>query len=265
MISALKLTIVGTLLSLGWSLAANERRPWEVLRFLQQSSKFVSLPFVGRRSASREMLVAPGQVLWRAGDASNVFTMAPLGTCVRLHTANSCLICEGILPHILCPLEYPLSDDVVMGGASASTFDRNSGTWAGTVTDANNGGFIGIRNTPSVDWNLRDCKGLEWKVKLIAPSQGVQRFKFVLRDSTDFNGITWTTSVDLQPGLNTVKIDFTKQVPALYARTVSGKSFDRTSIAGVQLSYSKFEYDGVMNPTFALGDVRLQLLELRAY
>lgn len=208
---------------------AAERKPWDGFRFLQQSSKFVTLPFAPKQQKT----VSPNSVLWRAGDtASNSFDMAPL-------------------------------DDVVMGGASASTFDGNTGTWSGTVTDANSGGFIGIRSSPAFVWDMQTCKGLEWKVKLIAPSAG--RFKFVLRDSTDFNGITWTTSVDLKSGMNTVKIDFDKQIPALFARTVPNQTFRKNNVVGVQVSYSKFEYDGDLNPNFALGDVKLQLLELRAY
>jgi len=214
-----------------WGLAA-ERRPWEVLRFVQQSSKFVTLPFLGGRA--KEKRVGPGDELWTAGDRSNSFTMAPL-------------------------------DDVVMGGASASTFDSNTGTWSGSVTDANNGGFIGIRSTPGFLWDCSACKGLEWKVKLGGEGSGVKRVKFVLRDSTEFNGITWTTSVDLKPGMNTVKIPFDKQVPALFARTVPNQTFRKDNIVAVQVSYSKFEYDGDMNPKFSLGDVKLQLLELRAY
>jgi hypothetical protein len=152
-----------------------------------------------------------------------------------------------------------------MGGASASTFDTSSGIWSGTVTDANSGGFIGLRSSPSLAWNMRTCKGLEWKVKLNSPVKQVRRFKFVLRDSTDFNGITWTTSVDLKPGVNTVRIDFAKQVPALFARTVTCKTFQKETVAGVQIAYSKFEYDGALNPKFTLGNIELQLLELRAY
>jgi len=210
---------------------AAERRPWEALRFLQQSSKFVSLPFLG--GTAEEKSVRAGETLWTAGDASNSFTMAPL-------------------------------DDVVMGGASASTFDSNTGTWSGTVTDANNGGFIGIRSTPGFQWDCTSCKGLEWKLKLGGEAKGVKRFKFVLRDSSEFNGITWTTSVDLKPGMNTVKMPFDKQVPALFARTVPDQTFQKDNVVAVQVSFSKFEYDGDMNPKFSLGDIKLQLLELRA-
>ena len=235
---------------------AAERRPWEVLRFVQQSSKFVQFPFLpGSRRASSTQVVRPGATLWTARSRSSTggvvgtnlpvsFTMAPL-------------------------------DDVVMGGASASTFDDATGTWSGTVTDANNGGFIGIRSTPAFLWDCSKCRGLEWKVKLLlneadesssSKRRQSRRFKFVLRDSTEFNGITWTTSVDLAPGsVQTVKIPFNRQVPALFARKVPNQTFRKDNIVSVQVAYSKFEYDGDLNPNFSLGNVKLQLLELRAY
>ena len=223
-----------------WGLAA-ERRPWEVLRFVQQSSKFVSLPFLG--GTAQEKKVRPGDKLWSAaGDLDNSFTMAPL-------------------------------DDVVMGGASASSFDRNTGTWSGSVTDANNGGFIGIRSTPGFQWDCSACQGLEWKLKLVGAGEGasgggggIKRFKFVLRDTTDFNGITWSSSVDVKPGReSTVKIPFDKLIPARFARIIPDETFRKDNVVGVQLAFSKFEYDGDLNPNFSLGDVKVQLLELRAY
>jgi hypothetical protein len=222
-----------------------ERRPWDVFRFARQSSKFVNLPFLPSSGTSNvPQTIRPGQVLWQAvvDDSSplqkNTFTMAPL-------------------------------DDVVMGGASESTFDANTGVWSGVVTDANNGGFIGIRSTPAFVWDMSNCQGLEWKVKLVNNKNSRQRrrrFKFVVRDSRDFNGITWSTSVDLQPGMvQTVRIRWDRQIPALFARTVPDQTFRKNNVVSVQIAYSKFEYDGKLNPNFELGNVQLQLLELRAF
>jgi outer membrane lipoprotein SlyB len=238
-------------LVIGSFAADSSRRPWEVFRFLKQSSQFVTVPFVPRSTKMDQRTIRPGDVLWRAVGSSssgnnsrdenkNVFTMGPL-------------------------------DDVVMGGASSSTFDGATGTWSGSVTDANNGGFIGIRSTPGFEWDMTKCKGLEWKVRLVEPSSSSQqqqqrRFKFVVRDSAEFNGITWTTSKDLNPtGVNTVRIDFNQQIPALFAKTVPNQTFKKNNVVAVQIAYSKFEYDGKLNPKFSLGDMRLQLLELRAY
>lgn len=209
---------------------AAERKPWDAIRFVQQSIKFVTVPFVSGNTSSRN--VKKGDVLWKVEDnLRNSFTMAPL-------------------------------DDVVMGGASSSTFESKTGIWSGSVTDANNGGFIGIRSTPAFQWNIQSCRGLEWKIKSYQPS--LTRVKFVLRDSTEFNGITWTTSVNVQPGMNSVRMLFDKQVPALFAKTIPDQTFRKENVCAVQVAYSKFEYDGKLNPKFELGDVRLQLLELRA-
>ncbi|KAL7471404.1 hypothetical protein ACHAXS_011704 [Conticribra weissflogii] len=178
-------------------------------------------------------------------------------------------------------------DDVVMGGASSSTIDNNTGMWTGTVTDANNGGFVGIRSTPfsnGLSLDMSDCKGVELRLRL---GNG-KRFKFVVRDSTEFNGVCWTTSFDatvnggVGNGLTklfdgsrkidngddfksiTVRVPFEKQIPTIFAKTVPGKVFDVKNVVGFQLAYSKFEYDGKLNENFELGEFSLQLLELKA-
>ncbi len=142
-----------------------QKRPWEFLRFVPQSSKFVTLsnlnPFGGGKASTA---VKPGDVVWQPSSKSITtlpFTFAPL-------------------------------DDVVMGGASNSNFDTTTGTWRGTVTDANNGGFIGIRSTPpSLQLDLSQCQGLEWKIQFRSKSgsRGGKRlrFKVIVRDSTEFN------------------------------------------------------------------------------
>ena len=209
--------------------SSSEKQSWDAFRFLRQSSRFINLPFVPRSSNLTRENVRPGDILWQV-ESDTAFTMSPL-------------------------------DDVVMGGVSSSTFDN--GQWKGVVTDANNGGFVGIRSTPSFKWNMKDCKGLQWT--LVQNSKRRLRFKFVNRDSTDFNGITWTTSVDLKPGKNVVKIDFSKQIPALFAKTVPDQTFQADNVVAVQIAYSKFEYDGDLNPNFELGPVDLQLIELKAF
>ena len=152
-----------------------------------------------------------------------------------------------------------------MGGASSSTIDNNTGLWRGEVTDANNGGFVGIRSTPfrnGVSLDMSNCKGVELRLR----KGGGRRYKFVVRDSTDFNGICWTTEFDAgNRGETVVCISFTKQVPTIFARTVSGKSFDDANVVGLQLAYSKFAYDGQLNKKFELGDFALQILELKSF
>jgi hypothetical protein len=216
---------------------APDRVAWDGLRFLQQSSKFVAVPSWLSGSGGKNDVVplSPGDVLWTAADTKqNSFTMAPL-------------------------------DDVVMGGASMGTFDTVTGTWSATVTDANNGGFVGLRSTPIVRYDATKCRGLSWQVRL--EGKVARPVKFVLRDSIDFNGITHTFIATLKPGKNTVNVPFDRLVPAKFAQILNdGKPcFASASLSGVQITYSKFEYDGKLSKGFSTGDFRLQLLSLKAY
>lgn len=188
------------------------------------------LPFVGGQKGGKRK-IGPGETLWSPSSSDNIFSFAPL-------------------------------DDVVMGGASSSTVDNNTGMWTGTVTDANNGGFVGIRSTPlrnGMSLDMSGCKGVELRLR----KGSGQRFKFVVRDSTEFNGICWTTEFDA--GSSSVRIPFSKQVPTVFAKTVPGSTFDDENVVGFQLAYSKFGFDGQLNKKFQLGDFALQILELRSY
>mmetsp|Transcript_28139 Transcript_28139/g.39586 ORF Transcript_28139/g.39586 Transcript_28139/m.39586 type:complete len:300 (-) Transcript_28139:69-968(-) len=228
----------------------NDRQPWDAFRFVRQSSKFVNMPFTQKD----ERTIQPGDILW---------TPSSSNTNTKSSTSTSTF---GLAP----------LDDVVMGGASSSTFDNNTGMWSGKVTDANNGGFIGIRSTPSFQWNMQSCQGIQLKLKLVKSAASSnnnkpQRFKIVVRDSTDFNGVCWTTSIDVKPnnkngsGVTTVKVPFSKQVPTIFAKTVPDQTFQIQNVVGIQLAYSKFEYDGDLNPNFTMGDMILQILEMSAY
>mmetsp|Transcript_10767 Transcript_10767/g.18343 ORF Transcript_10767/g.18343 Transcript_10767/m.18343 type:complete len:292 (-) Transcript_10767:782-1657(-) len=214
--------------------AADERKPWELFRFISQSSKFVTLPplpFAAKNPVKRK--VGVGETIWEAGNPNNFFNFAPL-------------------------------DDVVMGGASNSNIDNNTGTWSGKVTDANNGGFVGVRSTPfqggSLSLDMSQCKGIEIRFR----RGNGKRFKFVVRDSTEFNGICWTTSFDAKAN-GSVRIPFSSQVPTVFAKTVSGASFNVDEVVGLQFAYSKFEYDGKLNNNFDVGDFALQIVELKTY
>jgi outer membrane protein assembly factor BamB len=65
-----------------------------------------------------QSVIKPGEILWTPTSSSS--------------SSSSSL------------LRFAPLDDVVMGGASYSTIDNNTGIWCGYVTDANNGGFVGI-------------------------------------------------------------------------------------------------------------------------
>ncbi|CAB9507300.1 Complex I intermediate-associated protein 30 domain containing protein [Seminavis robusta] len=217
--------------------ATKERRqPWDVLRFVRQSSKFVNLPFTPSKSTSDT--IQPGQVIW-APSSKLFFEWAPL-------------------------------DDVVMGGVSSSKVDNRSGLWKGTVTDANNGGFVGMRSTPpSVKLDLSKCQGLEWTFQ--TTNNMPQRLKVVLRDSNDFNGIAWTACINVPASKNkqkqvTVKVPLKNLVPSIFAKIVpDAKDFDKSSITALQLVFSKFEFEGELNPKFKVGDFDVQVLQVKAY
>lgn len=215
------------------SSATGRRQPWDVLRFVRQSSRFVSPPKVPFFPSGRPKVVRPGDIIWSpsSSSSSNPFQWAPL-------------------------------DDVVMGGVSSSTVDNGTGVWRGTVSSANSGGFVGVRSTPmNVPLDMSKCKGIE----LVLRGGDGKRFKAVVRDSDEFNGVCWTSSFDAPKKGGAVRLPFQQQVPTIFARTVPGKTFRAGNVMGFQLAYSKFEYDGALNPNFALGEFSLEISEVRAY
>jgi hypothetical protein len=147
-----------------------------------------------------------------------------------------------------------------MGGASKSELlpgTKFNGTWSGIVTTANNGGFAGIRTklfAPHKD--ASSCRGFVLRVK----GDG-NRYKFIARDDEEWNGVAWSTSFDTVKGRKMeIKIPFGKLKPTRFARTVAmDRPYDSSSITGVQLSLSKFEYDGGLNPAFTEGPFKLEV------
>jgi hypothetical protein len=183
---------------------------------------------------------------------------------------------QSLSTPLLQQLIFAPLDDVVMGGASASNFDSNTGIWSGSVTDANRGGFIGLRSTPLPQrYDLSSCQGLEFQLRLVqkvSPAIRSIRLKIALRDSTDFNGISWATIVSIDPtkSLNIVQVPLQNNtirlIPTLFARKVQAlQAFQTAHVAGVQFVYSKFEFDGELNPTFRVGQFGLQILKVATY
>lgn len=243
-----------------------KREKWDFFRFLSQSSKFVTLPkppLIPQRSVQ----VLPGDVLWQSATNAKEQATSP------------------VVPRFtFAPL-----DDVVMGGVSSSSFSPIDGTWKGIVSDSNSGGFVGIRSTPfSNAIDMSKCKGVEMTLR----GSKDKIFKAVIRDSTDFNGICWTTTFGRgdsnnkdwmamiakqtnfgqenvgkaeKGGIYKVKISFDDLIPTIFARTVPGQKLNPSTIQGFQIAYSKFLFDGELNPKFQLGDFQLDLLEIRAY
>ncbi|KAG8460436.1 hypothetical protein KFE25_013086 [Diacronema lutheri] len=216
---------------------APPRRAWEFGRFLSTAAAFNSptdaLARVFRARAQPRRL-ARGQVVWSPDEPNG--------------------------------LEFAVLDDVVMGGCSKSDVyvGRDGLRWRGEVTTANNGGFAGCRTKPiAPPLNLAGCDGIVLRLR----ADGF-RYKCIVRDSADWNGVAWTASFDTPKGgrATDVRLRFGQFVPTLFARTVPASPPLRTdSVVALQLSLSKFEYDGGLNPTFREGAFDLVLEGVRTF
>ncbi|CAK9327530.1 unnamed protein product [Citrullus colocynthis] len=163
-------------------------------------------------------------------------------------------------------------DDVVMGGVSESSFQIDmkggenggpTGVFKGVVSTTNNGGFTSIRTRNfSVPEDLSAYDGLELRLK----GDG-RRYKLIVRTSTDWDTVGYTAGFDTAKGQwQSIRVPFTSLRPIFRARTVTdAPPFDPTNIVSLQLMFSKFEYDGKLNPTFVEGPFQLPLSSIRAY
>ena len=149
-----------------------------------------------------------------------------------------------------------------MSKSDISPGDVFTGSWTGFLSEANNGGFAGIRTKifdPPLDASL--CRGLILRLR----GDGL-RYKFIARDDSEWNGIAWSFSFDtVKSKVIDVKIPFTKLIPTRFARTESGRQFDARNLRGLQLSLSKFEYDGKLNPTVKQGPFELTLESIKTF
>lgn len=215
-----------------------KKQRWEVGRFLRTASFYnaIKIPFLSDMIApprTDTKVVNAGDVIWSKEDPKIAF--GPL-------------------------------DDVVMGGVSKSNLEvgaKFDGLWTGFVTSANNGGFAGIRSKifdPKLD--ASSCRGLVLKL-----TGDGNRYKFIGRDDVEWNGIAWSTSFDtIANKFIEVKIPFTKLKPTRFARTVTGiPPFNSKFFTGMQLSLSKFEYDGDLNPKFTEGSFKLDLESVKLF
>ncbi|XP_039048436.1 protein HIGH CHLOROPHYLL FLUORESCENCE PHENOTYPE 173, chloroplastic-like [Hibiscus syriacus] len=178
----------------------------------------------------------------------------------------------GFEDRISKELDWGALDDVVMGGVSESTFriDRTggengkpTGLFKGIVSTANNGGFSSIRTknfSSPVDLSAYD--GLELRLK----GDGC-RYKLIVRTSTDWDTVGYTASFDTVGGQwQSIRLPFSTLRPIFRARTVSdAPPFDPRNVVSFQLMFSKFEYDGKLNPTFVEGPFELPLSSIKAY
>lgn len=169
-------------------------------------------------------------------------------------------------------LPWGALDDVVMGGVSESTFVMDSkggenggptGVFRGVVSTANNGGFTSIRaKNFTVAEDLSAYDGLELRLK----GDG-RRYKLIVRLSRDWDTVGYTASFDTVGGQwQSVRLPFSSLRPIFRARTVTdAPPFDPSSIVSLQLMFSKFEYDGKLNPSFVEGAFQLPISTIRAY
>ncbi|GMI32838.1 hypothetical protein TrCOL_g11454 [Triparma columacea] len=136
-------------------------------------------------------------------------------------------------------------DDVVMGGSSSSKFAN--GVWSGTIVTAS-GGFCGIRSL-NFDLDASSYKGFEVTVR----GGDGQRFKFITRDSGEWNGVAWTWEFDTSSSpssVTKVRLPFSEARPTKFARTVPNAELDKSKLTTVQFTLSKFAFDGQLNPKF---------------
>ncbi|KAL3693896.1 hypothetical protein R1sor_007547 [Riccia sorocarpa] len=163
-------------------------------------------------------------------------------------------------------------DDVVMGGVSESSMQISLnggenggpvGVFRGNVSTSNNGGFASIRTknfTPAI--NLSAYEGIEMRVK----GNG-RRFKLIIRLSADWDALGYTLSFDTAYNeWQTVRLPFKDFVPVFRARSVKdAPPFDPAKITSLQVLYSKFEYDGALNPSFETGPFELPIAHVKSY
>ncbi|KAL6197290.1 hypothetical protein ACLB2K_032899 [Fragaria x ananassa] len=169
-------------------------------------------------------------------------------------------------------LAWGALDDVVMGGVSESTFliDPNgsedggpTGLFKGVVSTANNGGFTSIRTKNlSTPEDLSAYDGLELRLK----GDG-RRYKLIVRTSGDWDTVGYTAGFDtVGDQWQTVRLPFSSLRPIFRAKTVpDAPPFDPSNIVSLQLMFSKFEYDGKLNPTFVEGAFKLPVSCIKAY
>lgn len=156
-------------------------------------------------------------------------------------------------------------DDVVMGGVSDSQLQLGTGAalFSGTVSTANNGGFVSVRTRNfETPLDLTGYQGLELRLR----GDG-QRYKFIARSQAQWDGMGYSQSFDTVFNTwMTVRLPFRDFVPVFRARTVTdAPPLEVAALRSFQLMLSKFEYDGGLNPRFQPGTFSLELETIRAY
>lgn len=219
------------------TMSTQPKQNWDLGRFIRTASYFESIrfPFLPNSPGKDRVKLSAGSTLWQSENPNKTIEWGPL-------------------------------DDVVMGGASKSALEIGgnfNGTWQGFVTTANNGGFAGIRTKLlRKPFDLSTCKGFS----LTVVGDG-QRYKFIARDDADWNGVAWSFSFDTtKDKLTTIKVPFDSLKPTLFARVLPNiKQYDKSCVTAMQVTLSKFEYDGQLNPKFKEGPFALQIKSISTF
>jgi hypothetical protein len=164
-------------------------------------------------------------------------------------------------------------DDVVMGGASSSSFSElpaggeagaPCGIFAGRVTSANSGGFASARTRNfAPPLALGAYSGLQIRLR----GDG-NRYKLVLRCTPAWDGVGYTASFDADPAGEwvDVRLPWGAFVPVFRAKTAAdAPPFDPESVHSLQLMLSKFDRDGALNPRFKEGPFELRVVRVGGY
>ena len=231
------LLVIGFVCLFGLSESSSTKSPGRFERFFRFANTVsyfnkIKLPFIGRKTQqmTTAVQVSPGAVLWATSTPREQMEWGPL-------------------------------DDIVMGGVSKTALEPGQfvGIFKGIVSTENNGGFAGIRTKLLQPTDISACS----KFKLRVMGDG-KRYKFIARDDEAWNGIAWSFSFDTQDGKwIDVSIPIAELKPTKFARLVKGgQPFQKKSLRGLQLTLSKFEYEGSLNPKFTPGRFELNLAEI---
>ncbi|MEO0375456.1 MAG: CIA30 family protein [Cyanobacteria bacterium P01_A01_bin.17] len=218
------------------------RQPWNVGRFMQTLTYFEALPVISWFQKMLPAFTPPAPPQLQAG-----------------------MIFDFRQPIADLDQTWGVLDDVVMGGASSSSFQAKDGAalFSGIVTTANSGGFASVRTRnfePPLD--LNNHSGIELQVK----GDG-QRYKFLMRDEDSWDSVAYAYSFDTEADQwQTVQIPFTEMTAVFRAKTVpDASSINQGQVRSLQLMLSKFEYDGDLNPSFQPGEFKLCVQSIGVY
>lgn len=156
-------------------------------------------------------------------------------------------------------------NDVVMGGVSQSVVRAEGGLllFSGDVSTENNGGFASARMLDlDKPMDLGGYDGLILRVK----GDG-NNYKMIVRCESQRDGLCHCFTFKTRKGEWTdIALPFKEFNSVRRAKTVDdAPRLNPNHIVAFQFVYSKFEYDGELNPTFSPGSFELSIESIGAY